>query len=206
MLLSGLVASTALLSNVVALVPRAFSAPGSNGFPNPSPEQQAVIAKQAGGKLPGGPLPTELGPGSTTAFQLIAFNEIFETSFFNSLLVNITDKVAGYELDDGALEPAQKIVKTVLAVSPFSRRYTLTFIILIPNSKRSSTLSQPSLPSTRPRSSLRRPASTSSPSPLSRTQSSLLRPSLPSSSALFKVPTRSLPPKAFLMWSAWFHQ
>ncbi|KAJ4148277.1 hypothetical protein LMH87_002756 [Akanthomyces muscarius] len=74
--------------------------PTNDGFPMPNKDQQVALAKQAGGKLPNVALPKELGPGSTTAFQLIAFNELFETAYFGSLLQNITDGVQGYEADN----------------------------------------------------------------------------------------------------------
>ncbi|TQV91024.1 COPII coat assembly protein sec16 [Cordyceps javanica] len=74
--------------------------PSNDGFPMPSQDQQVMLAKQAGGKLPNVALPKELGPGSTTAFQLIAFNELFETAYFDSLLRNITNGVQGYEAEN----------------------------------------------------------------------------------------------------------
>ncbi|TQS32634.1 hypothetical protein Golomagni_07045, partial [Golovinomyces magnicellulatus] len=58
-------------------------------------------------------LPTELGPGSTTAFQLITFNELFETAFFGSLVNNITTGVPGYEAQNK--DELLKIFKAVLA-------------------------------------------------------------------------------------------
>ncbi|KAH6890272.1 hypothetical protein B0T10DRAFT_605789 [Thelonectria olida] len=97
------------------LVPRAFQIPKGNGFPNPNNAQERQIALQAGGKLPGAPLPTKLGPRSTTAFQLIAFNELFETAFFSSLLHNITTKTKGYEIPGKEREEAEKVIRTVLA-------------------------------------------------------------------------------------------
>ncbi|KAM3498522.1 hypothetical protein MY10362_008161 [Beauveria mimosiformis] len=73
--------------------------PNNDGFPEPSAQQQIAIAKAAGGLLPNVKLPTKLGPGSTTTFQLIAFNELFEVAFFNSLLKNITNHVEGYRVN-----------------------------------------------------------------------------------------------------------
>lgn len=116
MRITSLVTSAAFLGSVSALVPRAFSVPSDNGFPDPDAEQELVIAKKAGGKLPGAPLPTELGPGSTTAFQLIAFNELFETAFFSSLLKNISSKAKGYEITQGGIADAEQVISVVLAV------------------------------------------------------------------------------------------
>ncbi|KAF4981570.1 hypothetical protein FZEAL_2636 [Fusarium zealandicum] len=113
---STIFASAGLLGSAVAgLVPRSFAIPKDKGFPNPSAEQEQQIALIAGGKLPGGPLPTSLGPGSTTAFQLIAFNELFETAFFNSLLHNITHEVKGYKVEGEKRVEAEKIIRAVLA-------------------------------------------------------------------------------------------
>lgn len=88
--------------------------PNNDGFPMPNKDQQVTLAKQAGGKLPNVALPKKLGPGSTTAFQLIAFNELFETAYFDSLLQNITNGVQGYEADNK--EELIKIFSTVRAV------------------------------------------------------------------------------------------
>ncbi|KAM5348644.1 hypothetical protein ACJ41O_008468 [Fusarium nematophilum] len=113
---STIFASAGLVGSAMAgKVARGFGIPRANGFPNPNPQQEQQIALTAGGKLPGGPLPTQLGPGSTTAFQLIAFNELFETAYFNSLLYNITEGVKGYEVPKDRLGEAEKIIKIVLA-------------------------------------------------------------------------------------------
>lgn len=93
----------------------AAAIPNNDGFPTPNADQQIVIAKQAGGLLPNVPLPTKLGPGSTTTFQLIAFNELFEIAFFSSLLQNITNEVDGFKLSRHS-DKLTKIITTVLAV------------------------------------------------------------------------------------------
>lgn len=92
--------------------------PTNNGFPEPSSDQQVVLAKQAGGKLPNVELPKELGPESTTAFQLIAFNELFETAYFDSLLQNITNEVDGYKTDQK--DELVKLFSVIRAVRPYS--------------------------------------------------------------------------------------
>lgn len=97
-----------------ALLPRAFKVPSGNGFPSPDDQQTLAIEQQAGGKLPNSPPAKSLGAGTTTAFQLIAFNELFETAYFSSLVKNITDGAPGYENPPtGALDT----LKVVLAVS-----------------------------------------------------------------------------------------
>lgn len=123
---STLFASAGLISSAFAgLVPRSYRVPSSNGFPNPDQEQLNAINLQAGGKLPGAPLPTSLGDGSTVAFQLIAFNELFETAYFSSLLYNVTKGVENYQVDGDKLAEAQKILKTVIAVSALANHHRL---------------------------------------------------------------------------------
>ncbi|EGX89549.1 COPII coat assembly protein sec16 [Cordyceps militaris CM01] len=100
------------LLGLVGLV-TAAAVPSNDGFPMPSKDQQVALEKQAGGKLPNVALPKELGPGSTTAFQLITFNELFETAYFDSLLQNITSGVQGYEAENK--EELIKIFSTVRA-------------------------------------------------------------------------------------------
>ncbi|KJX95842.1 sexual development protein [Zymoseptoria brevis] len=89
----------------------AFKFPLANGFPNikvPSAELTA-IQKQAHGTLPNGALPKKLSDASATTFQVIAFNEIFETAFFTSLLQNVTT---------GVYNPADKdyVIEAITAV------------------------------------------------------------------------------------------
>lgn len=106
---------TAVLATLASagIVPRAFSIPDQNGFPNSDSDQQKAIGLQAGGLLPDGPLPQSLDAASTTVFQLVAFNELFETAYFSSLLQNITSKVAGYEKSDKAIEDTVRVVLAV---------------------------------------------------------------------------------------------
>ncbi|KAH7308709.1 late sexual development protein [Stachybotrys elegans] len=85
------------------VVPRSFSVPRNDSFPSPNNEQKKLIAEQAGGLLPNSPLPSSLDAASTTTLQLIAFNELFETAYFNSLLQNATNHSPGYEQADDRL-------------------------------------------------------------------------------------------------------
>ena len=90
-----------------------FKYPLSNGFPNidnPSSELTA-IEQQAHGTLGNGGLPTSIEDATETTFEVIAFNELFEVAFFTSLLMNITDNVAGYEIDNAE---ARNLVLTAL--------------------------------------------------------------------------------------------
>lgn len=93
-----------------AVLPRA-SVPSDNGFPMPNDQQKLMIAQEAGGLLPNAPPATSLGAGTTTAFQLIAFNELFETAYFSSLANNISNKEPGFDqAPAGALEAIQAVV------------------------------------------------------------------------------------------------
>jgi len=93
-------------SQVLALAGAAVAAPLvernensvlSNGFiPNPTAAQVKAIELQAHGTIPNIALPAKIADETATVFQLIAANEIFETSFFTSLINNITNKVPGY--------------------------------------------------------------------------------------------------------------
>ncbi|KAK7228848.1 hypothetical protein V2G26_001018 [Clonostachys chloroleuca] len=112
--ISSLVAASVILAEVVAgaKVPRAFGVPSDDGFPNPSPQQILDISQRARGRLPDGATPSSLPAGTITTLQLIAFNELFETAFFSSLINNITNGVDGYkDAPNGAVE----ILTAVLA-------------------------------------------------------------------------------------------
>jgi hypothetical protein len=84
-----------------------------SGSPTPGAQGELDIAREALGKLPNAPHDTSLGAGTTTAFQLIAFNELFEVAFFSSLLNNITHGVPGY---NASREDAH-VIRVALAVS-----------------------------------------------------------------------------------------
>ena len=77
-----------------------FKFPLSNGFPNVDANTLRQIEQQAHGTLPNGQLPTHIGDGSATVFQLIRFNEVFEVAFFSSLLNNITSHARGYDVSN----------------------------------------------------------------------------------------------------------
>ncbi|KAH6989754.1 hypothetical protein BKA56DRAFT_475710 [Ilyonectria sp. MPI-CAGE-AT-0026] len=116
MLVSTLIASTGLFGSALGgILPRSFGIPKGDGFPFPNAAQEKQIALQALGKLPGAAPPKTLGAGSTTAFQLIAFNELFETAFFSSLLHNITQGVRGYEVPSSERGESEQIIRTILA-------------------------------------------------------------------------------------------
>ncbi|KAM0664400.1 hypothetical protein ACQRIU_006982 [Beauveria bassiana] len=110
MLLCGSLASIlSLLGGVLAAV-----IANRDSFPKPNAQQSLSIAKDAGGLLSNVPLPTKLGPGSKTTFQLIAFTELIEVAFFNSLLQNVTKGIEGYKVNAHS-EKITKILTTVRA-------------------------------------------------------------------------------------------
>lgn len=114
--------ATALASLASALPANSqgFSAPTSDGFPNPSSSQLAAIDVLADGQLSNAPPPPKLANSSLTAFQLIAFNENFEVAFFSSLIKNITDEVEGFKLKGTAKKQLLDVLHTVTAVSSSS--------------------------------------------------------------------------------------
>lgn len=96
----------------------AVAIPCNDGFPNPNADQQVAIAKEAGGLLPNVDLPTKLGPASIITFQLIRFNELFETAFFDSLIANVTKEIDGFKVH----QHKDKLLKILTAIRAVSRR------------------------------------------------------------------------------------
>ena len=74
----------------------------SNGFPTLDAQALAAVQERAHGTLPNGGAPpngtiSDLG---ITSIQLINFNENFEAFFFSSLINNITNRVAGFDIQN----------------------------------------------------------------------------------------------------------
>jgi len=65
-------------------------------FPNVSAEQILEIEQVAGGTIPNGSAPPHVQPDTIVSLGFIAFNEIFEVNFFQSLIYNITNGVDGF--------------------------------------------------------------------------------------------------------------
>lgn len=105
------------LASALPRNPRAFNAPTDDGFPSPSASQLAAIEAAADGQLSNAPPPPKLAESSLTAFQLIAFNENFEASFFSSFIYNITNDVEGFTLKGKAKRELLDVLHTVRAVS-----------------------------------------------------------------------------------------
>ncbi|KAI9666815.1 MAG: hypothetical protein M1831_001591 [Alyxoria varia] len=98
---------TLALAAVPAIVSAAPAYGGSSGSvitgpiaAKPDAAKLAEIAKQAGGSLSNGPPPSAdlASPEAITNFQLVAFNELFETAFFTELIANITTNKPGYAI------------------------------------------------------------------------------------------------------------
>lgn len=105
MIWSGILAPAALSGAAYAgKIPRRNEESLANGFPNPNEQQLLTMAKLAGGQLPNLPPASSIGDNTATAFQLIAFGEIFEVYYFTPPISNITNGVAGYEAPAGALD------------------------------------------------------------------------------------------------------
>jgi len=110
------VSALAALASCAPALPRAFTIPSDDGYPSPNPQQLRVIQETADGSLSNAPPPAKLGASTITAFQLIAFNEHFETAFFSSLVANVTNHVPGFEMVSSAKKTELlDILETVLA-------------------------------------------------------------------------------------------
>lgn len=141
-----MLAAAASLLGLASAAPSAkrdYSAPTSDGFPDPNAAQLATIEGLADGQLSNQAPPATLAPSSLTAFQLIAFNENFEVAFFSSLLDNITADVPGYNLNPHQKSEVLTVLKTVKAVSLFLSHPASDLVANSSNSKKNSTLSTP---------------------------------------------------------------
>lgn len=122
-LLPTLGALAGLASAAPAVNARDFTIPSTNGFPDPDADQLAIINKQADGQISNAPPPPKLTNSSLTAFQLIAFNELFEVAFFSSLVQNITSNVTGFAVaNEDDRSRLLNIFNTVIAVSLSTKR------------------------------------------------------------------------------------
>jgi hypothetical protein len=88
-----------------------FKFPLANGFPSLNATAMEEVFKLAGGTLPNGPLPKTLKKDGVQTLQLVAANELFEVAYFTELLKNVTDGVAGYDVED-----KDYVIKTLTAV------------------------------------------------------------------------------------------
>ncbi|KAL6713731.1 hypothetical protein ACLMJK_008223 [Lecanora helva] len=109
-----LIFTASLAISSIAALPTTF--PLADGFPNPNPEQLALIEKEAHGSLPNSPLPTTLGSTGATVLQLIALNELFEADYFSRLLSNVTNEVPGYEAEALLGLDRQYVIDTITTI------------------------------------------------------------------------------------------
>lgn len=105
------------LASAAPAVTRDVTVPTTNGFPSPNAQQLVAINKKADGQISNAPPPPKIANSSLTAFQLIAFNELFEVAFFNSLAQNVTNNVTGFEVGHMEKHKLLNILDTVIAVS-----------------------------------------------------------------------------------------
>lgn len=94
------------------------TAAAADGFPTPNAQQLRDISERADGSLSNAPPPATLADSTLQSLQVIAFNEEFETAYFQSLLANVTMGVPGYESWKGyGKAELEKILKVIIAVS-----------------------------------------------------------------------------------------
>lgn len=111
-----LVGVTALLLGVHEVQAEPFSFPLPNGFPFPDDTALKELFTRAGGNFTNAPLAPRFDDDSLTSWKLQAFNEFMEVAFFTQLIANITDGVAGYELDPSMRDYVLSSLETIQAV------------------------------------------------------------------------------------------
>lgn len=87
-----------------------------DGFPNPSQRQLKRIEEAAFGTLPNAAPPTELSDDTLTSLRLIAFNELFEVAFFESMLANLTNDAGYFNIPNLDKHFAISTVASIVAV------------------------------------------------------------------------------------------
>ncbi|PTB63206.1 hypothetical protein BBK36DRAFT_1136406 [Trichoderma citrinoviride] len=92
------------------------TAAAADGFPTPNAQQLRAISERADGSLSNAPPPATLADSTLQSLQVIAFNEEFETAYFQSLLANVTLGVPGYESWKGyGKAELEKILNVIIA-------------------------------------------------------------------------------------------
>ncbi|KAI0134355.1 hypothetical protein BJ170DRAFT_195804 [Xylariales sp. AK1849] len=110
-----LVAVTVLLLGGHEVRAEPFSFPLSNGFPFPNETALEELFTRAGGNFTNAPLAPRFDEDSLTSWKLQAFNEFMEVAFFTQLISNISDGVAGYELDTSMRDYVLSSLETIQA-------------------------------------------------------------------------------------------
>jgi hypothetical protein len=103
---------------VVSAAPFSFNNnPLGNHFPTPSAGELAAIETQAHGSIPSGNPPPPAPPkaDTLTSLRLIAFNELFEVSYFQQLLQLIESHAHGFWDDSKDMKFIQDTITAVLA-------------------------------------------------------------------------------------------
>jgi hypothetical protein len=104
--------------SIVSAAPFSFNNnPLGNHFPTPSAGELAAIQTQAHGSIPSGNPPPPAPPkaDTLTSLRLIAFNELFEVSYFQQLLQLIESKANGFWDDSKDMKFIQDTITAVLA-------------------------------------------------------------------------------------------
>ncbi|KAL7793879.1 hypothetical protein V8C37DRAFT_377703 [Trichoderma ceciliae] len=87
-----------------------------DGFPTPNAQQLRTISENADGSLSNAPPPDTLANSTLQSLQAIAFNEEFEVAYFESVLVNVTTGVPGFESWKNYGKPElEKVLKIIIA-------------------------------------------------------------------------------------------
>ncbi|KAE9364353.1 hypothetical protein N431DRAFT_563676 [Stipitochalara longipes BDJ] len=91
--------------------------PLGNNFPTPAAGQLAAIETQAHGSIPAGNPPPPAPPkaDTLTSLRLIAFNELFEVSFFAQLLQLIESGASGFVDNNYDMNQIKDAITAVLA-------------------------------------------------------------------------------------------
>ncbi|KAI0551230.1 sexual development protein [Xylaria curta] len=120
-----LISSAALLA-----LPIAYAAPypTDDGFPNPNAQQLLGIEQQADGLLSNLPPPPTLSQAGITNFQLIAFNENLEVSFFSEIISNITNHVPGFESTKSSTWSETELLEILKTVKAQEELHAITAI------------------------------------------------------------------------------
>lgn len=105
-----------LIARDLEVLAEPFSFPLPNGFPFPNETALEELFTRAGGNFTNAPLAPRFDDDSLTSWKLQAFNEFMEVAFFTQLIANISDSVAGYELDPSVREYVLTSLEAIQAV------------------------------------------------------------------------------------------
>ncbi|GAP86938.1 putative sexual development protein [Rosellinia necatrix] len=122
---------------LLGMLSTAYAAPyptsSSDGFPNPNAQQLLAIEQEANGLLSNLPPPPTLSAAGITNFQLIAFNENLEVSFFEEIISNITNNVPGFEVDSSSPHSKDELLEILKNVKAQEELHAITAINTLKN-------------------------------------------------------------------------